>query len=424
MAEKDYIVNLEDLKYVNNKIGDLKSVFNELSDIVGEIKPIHLKLESGGINSSSPGLTYSDNTRLRSPSLVYLEEGDVLTVDASVQYVCARYNSSGTWQEKITPNGYTDVNLTISTTGYYKFGIRLKNEQSADISGRIAEIEAKTTLVYVQPETGLFEDIADLQGQIDDIDTNVESMQDTLTNTTKRIVSDAKTTTTVQRNDLAVNIIDYNGSTIESNALRHINISVVPGNVVKVERFYKNSSGVPTSITEEEIAAVCAYNGSTVVSAKGASYNAKLSSYTVPEGIDNITITFIFSGSLDWAYIYKIVPNGQVDFYPVETVFKNPTRYTGSLAANKFQQIGKKVCVDEYVLSCICKINSSFSSLKIGGSNAGESAITAPYIEVTQTQIKMYSNTDSSYNKTETHGLTISDDLKSFIIVNKDSMYA
>ena len=411
---------------LNNNVSDLKSAFNELSDAVGEVKPIHLKLESGGINSGSPGSTYSDNTRLRSPSLVYLEEGDSLTVDASVQYICARYNSSGTWQENITPNGYTGNKLTISTTGYYKFGIRLKNEQSADISGRIAEISAKTFLTYVNPATGINADILDLKNTQNTHESRLDAVEEQVDKALNKVISDRVITITKQRDSLSTGYVKPNGTVTSSSSIRYINIPVVPGDIVSVKRFYINSSGVPAGIFVQNMNAICAYNGDVAVAEKGRSYNANLPSYTVPDGIDNVTISFTFSGAYDYAYIIRTLPDGQTNYYPVGTVFKNPLRFKGNLLANVFQQIGQGVCVDEYVASLICPIGTGFTSIKFGGTNARGTAVSAPYIEVTNTQVKMFSNTSSEYNRTADHGLdnngVLENDLQIIIIAKKDSL--
>lgn len=251
---------------------------------------------------------------------------------------------------------------------------------------------------------------------------NVESISEKIDNTVKSVASDAETVLTISKSESTQNIINNTGAEVESASIYHYSLSVNEGEVVSVKRFYYSSSGVPSSITSEKIKAICAKSGSTVVPIKGLASYANVDTYIVPNGIDNIIISFAFSGTLNHAYITRATPNGQIDYFLMQPVFKSPCRYSGALTANQFQKIGDFISIDNYILTCNAKIENGFTSLKIGGCNAGGIAITAPYVEVTPTQLKMYSNTDSSYNRTESHGLTIANDLQVFVISNKGSL--
>ena len=137
-----------DAKKVGDELTDLKSDLEDLNGKMGEIKPNYLSLVSGAIRQSD-GYEYADNSRVKTPNSIYFVDGDAFSVDSTLQYVCIRYESDGTFIENITPNGFTSTKLTIATTGYYKFCLRLTNDTTADISGQIAQIEAKTYIEYV-----------------------------------------------------------------------------------------------------------------------------------------------------------------------------------------------------------------------------------------------------------------------------------
>lgn len=417
---------VDDIEVLQQDVSELKSAITTIENYVGEEKPEHLTLVSGGMNNAT-GKIYADNTRAVSKDFIYLETGDVFSVDSSAQYVCCRYNATGIFQEAITPNGYTGTALTVATTGFYKFGLRLKNEQSADISGRLSEVEAKTYLIYVNPATGMNADILNLQNTQNTHESRLDAVEEQVDKALNKVISDRVITITKQRDSLSTGYVVPNGTVVSSSSIRYINIPAIPGDIVSVKRFYINSSGVPAGIFVQNMNAICAYNGAVAVAEKGRSYNANLPSYTVPDGIDNVTISFTFSGTYDYAYIIRTLPDGQTNYYPVGTVFENPLQFKGNLSANVFQQIGQGVCVDEYVASLICPIGTGFTSIKFGGTNAGGTAVSAPYIEVTNTQVKMFSNTSSEYNRTADHGLdnngVLENDLQIIIIAKKDSLY-
>lgn len=262
-----------------------------------------------------------------------------------------------------------------------------------------------------------------MESDVDNLELKQKNVEERFDNIAKEVVSDKITTMTKSKNEFESGYIQPNGTVVGSTSQYHYNFAVESGEVISVKKFYINSSGVPKLITDQNITAICAYTGETPVESAGKYYNANAKSYTVPDGIDNITISFPFVGTLDMAYIIKTIPNGETNYYFVQDIFKNPLKFNGNLPASEFKAIGEKVCVDEYILTAICPVNSSFSSLKLGGTNAGQTAIARPYIEITPTQIKMYSNTDSSFDKTVNHGLTITNDLQVFIIAKKDSLY-
>ena len=137
---------------VRDQIDNVNASIDSINDEIGIVKPEHLTLESGGINIS--GVEYSDNTKVRTPDLIYLEAGDEFTVDPTLQYIWNRYDATGTWIEGRT-EGFVYLPFIVETTGYYKFCLRLRYEQSADISSRISEIEGMTDINYLIPATGL-----------------------------------------------------------------------------------------------------------------------------------------------------------------------------------------------------------------------------------------------------------------------------
>ena len=65
MAEKDYIVNLEDLKYVNDKIGDLKSAFDSVT-VEAEFDFTSVELSNYSITSSNKWSNPTSSTVTRS----------------------------------------------------------------------------------------------------------------------------------------------------------------------------------------------------------------------------------------------------------------------------------------------------------------------------------------------------------------------
>ena len=409
---------------VRDQFDNVNDSITDINDFMGIFKPEKLTLESGEINPST-GALVNNNTRLRTPDFMYLSVGDKLETDPEVQYTWIRYDEDGTYIEGRTA-GFTVVPFTVETAGYYKFCVRLTHETSADISGRISEIENMTFIDYVDPATGtICNDIYDLRKDADDLDERVDANTESIENAVKRVVSDKINTTTIAVNDCVPGYINPDGSVHTSNAIYCYNMNVTSGDVISIDRFYYNSQGVPSLITHQNIAAVCAYDSdSQPIAWKGVTYNGNRETYTVPKGIVNITVSFSFTGTLNHAYINKIRPNEKVDYYPVEPVFENPLIFRGNLTANTVQKIGKNICTDDYIVSFTSPLPDTFTSLKIGGFNDGGIAIARPYCEITPTQIKVYSSTSSDYDRTIDHGLTLSDDLQIFIIGNKKSLHA
>jgi len=416
--------NLVQNKAVATAVTALNGRLDQLSNSIGGEKPSAVALVSGGF-SNSTGADYADVSKVRFANLIHLGAGDKMVADSSLQWYWACYSDeSGTTLVNIRSAGFTGGDYTVVTDGWYKFVYRLKNDTSADLRERTAEIEALISLVYAEPQTGLFKDVADLQGDIENLAFEQTELGSQFDHIAKKVISDKVTTVTMHRDQFISGILNPDGSVQSSSAVFHTTITVKSGDVVTVKTFYLGSDGTAKGITDKKIGAVCAYSGGNPVPSSGKFYNANADNYIVPDGIDSIGVSFTFSGSNNRCYIYRTVPNGNIDYYEVQTTFKNPLLFSGNLSAGVFQPIGSLVCVDAYILTATCHIGDDFQSLKIGGSNAGQTGLIRPYIEVTPTQVKMYSNTSSSFDKTENHGLTLSDDLQIIVIVSKESLTA
>lgn len=366
---------------------------------------------SGNVIASS-GLSHSSKIRVNEGDIIRLFDFYGNTFGQREIRSIAAYDANGDFAQTADSLGWK-VNSYTVPSGIREIIISAPTASRYMVTANevVTEYEAYISPYYIATNNFLPSELV----------SNVESVSDSLDNAVKRVVSDAETVLTISKSDATQYVINNNGATVEQSANYHYSLDVNEGEVVSVKRFYYNR-GVPSLITPQKMTAVCAKSGSTIDGAKGLRFDAQAESYTVPSGIDNIIISFVFTGTLDNAYITRTVPNGQIDYYPVQTVFESPCKYSGALTANQFQKIGDFISVDNYILTCNAKIENGFTSLKIGGCNAGGTIITSPYVEVTPTQLKMYSNTDSSHNRTESHGLTIANDLQVFVISNKGSL--
>lgn len=245
----------------------------------------------------------------------------------------------------------------------------------------------------------------------------------------KTVVSDKiEQQTTYARADLTAGVIYPDGTATSGGSAGYTApFEVNAGDVITVKKYYVDSRGVLAGEVNGVFGSYVFYDDNTFTAKGwGVGWNANASSITIPEGVHyiQVTINAIMTGTYEVAIVTRTKPNGETNYYIQQNSFKAPNRYSGALSANTYQAIGGRICVDNYILSAAISVGDGFTSFKVGGRNAADSAVVAPSIEVTPTQVLIKSNTSSLWDITESHQLTITDDLQVIVMQSKGSLTA
>lgn len=246
----------------------------------------------------------------------------------------------------------------------------------------------------------------------------------------KTAVNDLVKSTLYRRSGLTLGIINVDGTVSSSSSAGYTPpFPVHQGDIVTVKRCYIRSNGTLSDEVAGKLGSIVylAADGETYINA-GYSWNANKSSITVSANRHymQITIPEIMSGTYNVAFVYVTTPNGDVKRYLLENPIENGLRFKGDMDANTVYHTPDFVSVNNTVLTFTGHFQGTFGTLKFGGFAIpiDTASIQKPYIEVTDTQIKMYSDTDSAFDRTYDHGLTIANDIQVIIRNRPDSLYA
>ena len=227
--------------------------------------------------------------------------------------------------------------------------------------------------------------------------------------------------TTKQKSALSANVIKPDGSTLTASSQVHETVSVHPGDIVSVKNYYILSNGDPVIKRDVLISAVCAMKSGTPVSAKGKSYNASLASYTVPDDIDSVTVSFSGTPYGATYNLFDIVVATPVEnYYLVQPQFGNPLRWTGDIAANETKWLGELYCVDNALAVFTGHLGNALGDddeIVVGDYDG--STMTKPKVTITATKVIVEADGNASLDREYSHGLTIDDDLQVIIQYDK-----
>ena len=201
--------------------------------------------------------------------------------------------------------------------------------------------------------------------------------------------------------EVTVNDGYYWNAAVSNSSYKYAHLEVTAGDVITYE---STSSYGPFNIRF-----VDAYNGNTRVS--DACVNSINIKYIVPDGVDNVYVTFSSANLSGKFYIQRTIEETAVKGMNglLEYVFKNGvwTAAADTLSANTDLIIAPQIDNKKNCVYDIYAEFSTFTSLKIAH---GKAAYDSAYLIIDETYIKIYRYTTSeSLMKTYEHRLTFSD---------------
>ena len=291
--------------------------------------------------------------------------------------------------------------------------------QSATAAALSAQAAAASEAAAKAVEDSIPEDYSELSDDVDDLKIK---MAEAVT----KVVSDDVTIVTFTRQEMTAGIIKPDGTVQSASAPGYSPVfPVEAGEILTVKMYYIGSDGTIKGGADGNFRSDVYFADNTQTYNNIGTYSTSTySSATVPEGAKyaRVSVTAIMSGTYTRCTIKRTKQNGKTDWYPVQSTFKSPLRYSGGLTANVFQMLGEIFYVDSFIATLTMKVPQSFSSIKFGGANVTSNELSLPYIEVTPSQVIFKSKTDTSWDRTESHGLTIQDDLQIILTKIKGSL--
>ena len=207
-----------------------------------------------------------------------------------------------------------------------------------------------------------------------------------------------------------------NGTISTSASYNYIEMNVKPGDIIPCFRtFYNNTQ----SIVGASARFLCAYEGSTAVSSKGAE---NVTSYVVPEGITKIAVSFttMYFPIAD-GYV-PIIREGDVgNLVATDKKVKSvafgsmPQTVKDDLAASSSLSMTANSVKKNTVISFYGKLGS-FSKLTIGKGTRGDT--NGEYVEIDTTSVSIYRQNAAAV--TSNHGLTFADYVSVTISIGQD----
>lgn len=207
-----------------------------------------------------------------------------------------------------------------------------------------------------------------------------------------------------------------NGTVSTSASYFYIEMDVQAGDTIPIFRAYYNGS---QSIVGAPARFLCAYEGSTAVSSKGAE---NVTSYVVPEGITKIAVSF--------TTLYFPIADGYVPILRQNVIGKlvatdkkvksvafasMPQTVKGDLSASSSLNMTANSVKKNTVIYFYGKLGT-FSKLTIGKGTRGDT--NGEYVEITTTSVSIYRQ--NSAPVTSNHGLTFADYVSVTISIGQD----
>ena len=231
----------------------------------------------------------------------------------------------------------------------------------------------------------------------------------------KKEISDLERVELYQNNSLDVGAIAPDGTVVSgtTGAIKNVSISnVSEGQIISLRSYYVTSGGERIyDPNTEKIVAVCASYGGTINSSKGRTYNANLSSFTIPSQVDAVVISFATQSTYVNREVVITTRNAVTTFYKQQMLDGNPLKWEGNLGIGDYHWLGNEQAWYHKAWIFTGHI-STWGTIKIGRGNSSGNNVATPYIEVTDTQVLTYSYTNSSFNSAFNHGLTLADDIQ------------
>lgn len=170
--------------------------------------------------------------------------------------------------------------------------------------------------------------------------------------------------TSAERNS---DVIKIDGTTMTNSSYVHTQkISVTPGDVITAKGTYNTDTNFQVTLSY-----LCAYSGNTALSSKGIDQNSTVKSYTVPDGVDGIIITYL-------AVVTDVVVNRRIDNYteyvPKIDDVEAKLEEIVTTSSKKIAQRKNPTVVSGYYVNTNGTINSnaSYSYFVIDNLNTGD----------------------------------------------------
>lgn len=228
------------------------------------------------------------------------------------------------------------------------------------------------------------------------------------------------------RSALTAGIMQPSGTVTSSSAVGYpaTPFPVDPGDVMTVKTFYINNSGYLVGI--DGTFRACAFFTNDPATYVSRGFTTSRSSVRIPSDIHYAqpSISAIMTGTYTIAVIYLTKANGMTKRYMVQNGYKNPVQFIGNVPASTRVLVGNVLSVDDYIMTATIKFTDPFTGFTIGAATNAGSSIQRPYLKITPTTIEMKSGTDSSWDLSVAHGLTIQNDLQVILIQKNSSLTA
>jgi len=169
--------------------------------------------------------------------------------------------------------------------------------------------------------------------------------------------------TSAERNS---GIITINGTASASSSYVHTQkISVTPGDVITAKGTYNTDTNFQVTLSY-----LCAYSGNTALSTKGIDNNSTVKSYTVPDGVDGIVITYLVS--VTDVVVYRRIDN-YTEYVPKIDDVEEKLEEIVTTSSKKIAQRKNPTVVSGYVIpSGATGSNASYSHFVIDNLNTGD----------------------------------------------------